>query len=383
MSRADHLRILVEINSADLRIGAVNDALDLAELSAPSGARFILCGPMTPQLRAEAARRGIETVDARSRTFSRSGLPLYVVDVLRWVGRLLRLSPDVVHLNYPGYGPSLACAARLCGIPIVARAGGAYLPENRLNDWVDVFVANCRAHAQQLLDSPLANRVTVTGDLYRPDRVRNTLVAERALPPRREGIVRILFLGQLVERKGLHVLVEAFARAERASELLLVGGDWSADGYPQRIRTMVRDFGIADRVHFENHRQDVGALLSTADVFAMPSFSEARPRSIIEAMSMGIPVVASEVGGIPSLVAHDETGFLVAAGDPPALASALDALITSADLRARLGASGRRFVEDECRPDQTALQYLRVYRRLVDARHAARTSGPDVARARN
>src|SRR3954468_7520599 len=104
------LRILVEMNSADLRIGAVNDALDLGELAASSGARFTLCGPITAQLQQEAERRGIGTLYASSRQFSRRGLPLYIVDVLRWVARLLRLSPDVVHLNYPGYGPSLACA---------------------------------------------------------------------------------------------------------------------------------------------------------------------------------------------------------------------------------------------------------------------------------
>jgi glycosyltransferase involved in cell wall biosynthesis len=360
------LRILIELNSADLRIGAVNDALDLAELAAPEGVRFVLCGPLTRELCDEAARRGIETLRARSRPFSRRGLPLYVIDVFAWMVRLARWRPDVVHLNYAGYGPSLACAARICGIPIVARAGsGPVNPDNLSNRWVAAYAANCREHAADLLDSSLAPRVVVTGDLFRPDRVRSTMVPERVLPPRRTGVARLVFLGQLVERKGLHVLIEAFARLQGASELLIAGGDWSAPGYPQCLKAMARDAGVASRIHFENHRQNVGAVLSTADVFVLPSFSEARPRSIIEAMSLGIPVVASDVGGIPSLVAHEETGLLVPAGDPGALAAAIDRLIQSPDLCSRLGAAGRRRAEEDCRPDRTALEYVRLYRRLI------------------
>jgi glycosyltransferase involved in cell wall biosynthesis len=362
------LRILIELNSADLRIGAVNDALDLAELAAPGGVRFVLCGPLSRELCDEAARRGIETLRARSRSFSRRGLPLYAIDVLAWMVRLARWRPDVVHLNYAGYGPSLACAARICGIPIVARAGGPFIPDSPSTRWVAAYVANCRAHAAALLDSPLAPKVVVTGDLFRPDRVRSTMVPERALPPRRPGVVRLVFLGQLVERKGLHVLVEAFAHLQGVSELLIAGGDWGAPGYPLGLKAMARNAGVASRIHFENHRQDVGAVLSTADVFVLPSFSEARPRSIIEAMSLGIPVVASDVGGISSLIVHEETGLLVPAGDPGALAAAVDRLIQSPDLRHRLGAAGRRRVEEDCRPDWTALEYVRLYRRLIGAR---------------
>jgi glycosyltransferase involved in cell wall biosynthesis len=364
------LKILIELNSADLRIGAVNDALDLAALAAPHGVHFVLCGPLTREISNEAAHRGIATLRASSRPFSRRGLPLYTVDVLVWMVRLARLRPDVVHLNYAGYGPSLACAARIFGIPIVARAGGPVNPNNLSNRWVDAYAANCRAHAADLLDSPLAPRVVVTGDLFRPDRVRSTMVPERALPPRRTGVARLVFLGQLVERKGLPVLIEAFARLQRDAELLIVGGDWGTPGYPQRLKAMAQDAGVAARIYFENHRQDVGAVLSTADVFVLPSLSEARPRSIIEAMSLGIPVVASNVGGIPSLVTDEETGLLVPAGDPMALATALDRLIQSPDLRHRLGVAGRQHVEEDCRPDQTACEYVRLYRRLIGARPA-------------
>ena len=99
---ASGLHVLLELSSADLRIGAVNDALDLAQLSAPFGARLTLCGPLTPEFCAEATRRGAATVVAASRVFSRREFPLYAWDVATWTARLRRLRPDVVHINYPG-----------------------------------------------------------------------------------------------------------------------------------------------------------------------------------------------------------------------------------------------------------------------------------------
>ena len=370
------LRVVIELNSSDMRIGAVNDALDLAELARAQGARFMLCGPLSPEFCAEAKRRGIETSLAQSRTFSRRGLPLYAIDVLAWMARLAWWRPDIVHLNYSSYGPSIAYAAWRCHVPVVGRAGGPYIPGNPSNRWVSAYAANCRAHADALLASPLSDRVAVTGDLFRPDRVRSTMALERALPPKRAGVPRVTFLGQLVERKGLHVLIEALSRTQSPCELLLAGGNWDAPGFPQRLKSMVADAGLASRVHFQNHRQDVGAVLSDADIFVLPSLAEARPRSIIEAMSLGIPVVASDVGGIPSLVDHDETGLLVPPGDAAGLALAIDRLAQSQDLRTRLGRAARAYAERECRADRTAGEYVNLYRRLVAERPGAPSRRP-------
>jgi glycogen synthase len=107
--------------------------------------------------------------------------------------------------------------------------------------------------------------------------------------------------------------------------------------------------------------------LRTADIFVLPSLSEARPRSVIEAMSLGIPVVASDVGGLPSLVVHGQTGLLVPPSDVARLAEALERLIQSAALRARLGEGGRQRAATECCPDRTAADYVAVYRRLTAA----------------
>ena len=366
-----HLHVLLELSSCDLRMGAVNDALDLAELSAPLGVRFTMCGPLTPAFHAAAADRSAATLAATTRPFSRREFPLYAIDVARWLRRLRRLRPDVVHMNYPGFGPSLACAARLAGIPLVARAGPV-VAGNPSQRWVQAYAANCRAQAEELLATDVAHRVVVTGDLYRPNRLAATMTLERPLPPARAGLPRIVFLGQIVERKGIHVLVEAMASLRGDAELLLVGGDWNAGGYAAELRSLAGRLGVGGSITFENHRSDVGAILSRTDVFVLPSLSEARPRSIIEALSLGVPVVATAVGGVPTLVAHEETGLLVPAGDSAALAGALGRLVRSRELRERLGAEARARAAREFDPASTARQYVDIYHSLVESRDPLR-----------
>jgi glycosyltransferase involved in cell wall biosynthesis len=370
------------MNNADLRIGAVNDALDLAELAAPAAVRFTIAGPLTEPFEHEADNRGAATLRASSRAFSRRELPLYAFDVLRWMVRLRRVAADVLHVNYASFGPSSACAARILRIPVIGRPG-PFLDGNPSNHWIAAYAANCRAHADALLASPLADRVAVTGDLFRADRLRASRQPVRPVPPKRDGVVRLLFLGQLVERKGIHVLIEAFTKACSGAELLLVGGDWDAPGYPQRLQAMARHAGVDAHIRFENHRSDIGALLETADIFVLPSLSEARPRSVIEAMSAGVPVIASATGGLPSLVTHERTGLLVPPGDVDRLASALNRLIQSATTRTRLGGAGRDAIEQQCHPERTAREYVALYRRAIERQPAAASGLSVVANARS
>ncbi len=362
----------MELSSSDLRIGAVNDAIDLAALARPLGVRFTFAGPLDDTFATAAARTGAEVLRSSSRMFSRAGLPLYAVDVARWVERLARLRPDVVHLNYAGWGPSLACAARVCHVPVAGRASGAFIEKNPSNRWIDTLLANCVPQASELLQSPLASRVVVAGDLFRPARVTGINRRHRGM-----RTPRILFLGQLVERKGLHVLIEAFVRMVVDAELWLVGGDWNGGGYSARLRASIDELGIGPRVTLRNHTDHVAPLLQAADIFVLPSLSEARPRSILEAMLAELPVVASEVGGIPTIVEHETTGLLVPPDDPAALADALDRLAASEATRLQFGRAARRYVEQECRPERTARRYVDTYRAMIaDARRPRRPFDP-------
>ncbi len=130
------------------------------------------------------------------------------------------------------------------------------------------------------------------------------------------------------------------------------------------MRALAGALGIAERVHFLGYQQDPAAVLARAQIFVLSSRSEGFPRSVLEAMRAGLPVVATEVGGVPEAVTHGVNGLLVPRREPGALAGAIAELIADGERRRRLGAEGRRFYESRFRferlADETAALYSAV-----------------------
>ncbi|HKW41273.1 MAG TPA: glycosyltransferase, partial [Gemmatimonadales bacterium] len=123
---------------------------------------------------------------------------------------------------------------------------------------------------------------------------------------------------------------------------------------PERapLQTQIREAGLVDRVVLRGRVSGVelGDAYAAADVLALPSILDSRSDTeglgvvLLEAMSYGVPVIGSRVGGIPDIIVDGETGLLVAPGDPAALAAALQRLAEDRGLAARLGAAGRAHV---------------------------------------
>ncbi|HEX5473905.1 MAG TPA: glycosyltransferase [Vicinamibacterales bacterium] len=154
-------------------------------------------------------------------------------------------------------------------------------------------------------------------------------------------IARVLTVANLRAEKGHDVLIDAVARVSRAT----VAFDLAGDG-PCRsaLEARARARGVADRVRFLGHRDDVPQLLAQADAFVLPSRTEAFPNGLVEAMAAGLPVIASGVGGISELVEDGVTGLLVPPGDPGALAAAVDRLAADPQAAWAMGAAARRLV---------------------------------------
>jgi glycosyltransferase involved in cell wall biosynthesis len=125
---------------------------------------------------------------------------------------------------------------------------------------------------------------------------------------------------------------------------------------------------VSSRVRFLGHRDDVPALLAESDVFVLPSRSEAAPNGIIEAMGAGLPVVATDVGGIPELVEHGTTGVLVRPGDATALAGALQQLIADPPRAAAYGRAGRAAAERHYSFDRMVARFEQLYREQLERR---------------
>ncbi len=189
--------------------------------------------------------------------------------------------------------------------------------------------------------------------------------ARRALGLPADAAV-IVGVGRLVPVKGFDVLVAALPKVGAAvpsARLLLVG-----DG-PERpaIESLARGLGVADRLTVTGARSDVTPYLAAADVLAAPSRNEGMGRVLIEAMALGVPVVAARVGGIPSVLGGGRFGRLVEPDAPAAMADALTALLGDPALRVQLAEAGRRRAGDFTVEVMTS-RLIRLYEELAEAR---------------
>lgn len=163
--------------------------------------------------------------------------------------------------------------------------------------------------------------------------------------PGRTGLApRVLFVGRLHPVKGLEYLLRAMQLVQpQAAQLTVVTYEALHYAYSRYIARLVETLGIGDRVRFIGPIYDADQLLRTyqeSDLYILPSVWETSPVSVMEAMCAGVPVVASDVGGVPELVEHGVSGLLVPAKDPQALAAAISSLLESKQTRHSMGQRG-------------------------------------------
>jgi len=154
---------------------------------------------------------------------------------------------------------------------------------------------------------------------------------------------RVACVGRLLDRKGTFDLLRAIAPLSETVELCLAG-----DGEIDRARSLAQELGVANRVELLGwiDADARASLLSSAHVFALPSYAEGLPMALLEAMSYGLPVIATPVGGIPSLIESRVNGILIAPGDVEALTQAIKQLMENPKRAAKLGTSARKTIEE-------------------------------------
>ena len=173
----------------------------------------------------------------------------------------------------------------------------------------------------------------------------------------------LLFVGRLVEHKNLPRLLDAFARvaAERPHvRLLLVGGGPLHDTLAARIRELKLD----ERALLLGERSDVAALMKAADLLVAPSLREGMSNVILEAMALGLPVLATRVGGTPEVIEDGRHGVLVDPTDTQALADAMLQLIDDPVRRQAIGQAGRQKVLEQYSPPAMVSAMLKEYSRV-------------------
>jgi glycosyltransferase involved in cell wall biosynthesis len=158
--------------------------------------------------------------------------------------------------------------------------------------------------------------------------------------------INLVFCGRVGHRKGAFDLIQAFALLsadQGASVQLAIAGDGDLD----QAQQMAEDFNISDHVSFLGwvSSQQRDQVLSSADIFVLPSYNEGLPMAILEAMAWGLPIITTPVGGIPEVVISHQNGLLVEPGDIQQLSKAIQLLVEDKTLRLSLGKAARKTAE--------------------------------------
>jgi glycosyltransferase involved in cell wall biosynthesis len=295
----------------------------------------------------------------------------------RGVGRLLREKTfDLVHAHIYASAVAAAIATRKTGPRLVitehTEASWQTWWTRRVSRW-----AHGRAGHTIAVSTPIRRRL-IEKDRVPPDRVSlipNAVVPAPDDPPDLSGLLPdgwpegplVGVVARLQPEKGVATFLEAAARVSKFSPetRFLVAGDGPLR---EELQGLAERLGMEDRVLFLGYRSDARALMELLDVLVVPSMTEGSPLIVLEAMAAGLPVVASDVGGVPDQARHGEEGLLVPPGDPEALAGAMGELLRDPRRARRLGAAGRRRTENGFSHETLVRRIEGVYRAVLEAK---------------
>lgn len=303
-------------------------------------------------------------------------MPLFFVAAGMWRARQLARTSrfDIIHVHWPMPMALLGWAARgVHRTPMTTTFYGIELRwvQSRLPflRWLVRWAARASAQAvaistytarelRKFVDVPI-EVIPYTAELAPPTRRARERNGERS----------ILFVGRLIERKGVAHLIRALGAVRRAvpARLVVVG-----DG-PERanLERVAAATGVAAHVDFRGRvtDEDLCDAYASADVFVLPSVLDARQDTeglgvvLLEAMNYSVPVVASNIGGITDIVQHESTGLLVPPGDEDALANALTRVLADTELSRTLGESGKRLLREQFSWESIVDRWEGVYTR--------------------
>jgi glycosyltransferase involved in cell wall biosynthesis len=305
-------------------------------------------------------------------------LALLLRGLLR-LGRLLRQERFSFAETFTPHSNLLGLPiAWLMGVPVrIGSHHGRIQNAPRWLEWLHGRLINSQVATALVAVSSRVKELAVTGEGIRPERVTLipngvTLPPDGAYPQEQIDHIRQIFdihsdapvlisVGRLSRQKGHRYLLEAMPSVlERFPHVvvLLVG-----DG-PQRadLEQQARHLGVETSARFLGTRDDVYHLLAAADVFVLPSVSEGMPMALLEALGMGVAVVASNLTGIADVVEDGRHGLLTPPGKPDSLAHAVTRLLEDDDLRANLSQSGKQLVRQEYTVDRMCERYESLFR---------------------
>lgn len=366
------MRIAYVITRSDDLGGAQIHVRDLATALRGSGHDVVVLAGGGGVLARQLTERGVPVINLRH--MARPLRPIRDYQALRELTReLRRLRPDVISTHSSKAGILGRIAGRRLGIPTLTTAHGWLfdLPRTRGRDWAVWSIEKSMA--------PLARRIVtvcesdrelaIASGLSSPDRF---VTIYNAMP----DVGADLHADPTVDPPSL-LMVARFAPQKDHKTLFqslstLVDLDWTLDlvgsgPLEDALRSMAKSLGLSDRVRFLGMREDVPHLIAGSQLYLLISHWEGFPRSILEAMRGGVPVVATDVGGVREAVSDGDTGFLIPEDDDALLADRLRRLLEDSALRVTMGRAARNHYEAHFTFDRLVRESLALYESTLGA----------------
>lgn len=286
--------------------------------------------------------RLIPTHSSKKRLFGLNRLFLYLFALLKVTGYQLFCNVGLVHIHMASRGSYLR---KSLIVHLVKALGGKVILHLHGGQFGDFYSKECSKNKQNKIKKTfkMVDAVIVLSTQWLSwaestlDRSDHVTVIYNAVPSlhvnRNKSVPGLVaFLGRISHSKGAYDLIRAFAQVKAAcpyAHLALAG-----DGDIGAAKAEAKALGLLESVDFLGWISGSAkeALLSRADLYCLPSYNEGFPMGVLEAMSAGVPIVASRVGGIPDAIADKKEGLLIDAGDIDGLARALITVIENRDL---------------------------------------------------
>jgi glycosyltransferase involved in cell wall biosynthesis len=293
------------------------------------------------------------------------------------VRRIVGGRVDVIHAHKFGSNVWAAVLGRALQVPVVIAHEHTWsfegqwlrlhLDRHVVGRWADAVVAVSEADRARMISMV---RMPAEHVVLIPNGISFTPQGDRSETRRRLGLdpdVPVLVQTAVLRpQKAIEVMLEAMAIVRTShprAQLLVVG-----PGDPTELRGTAARLGVGDAVSFLGGRSDVPAVLAAADLGVLSSHFEGSPLAVLEYMGAGLPVVATNVGGLPQMVVDGETGVLTPPRQPSALAAAVSRLLGDPALAARMGRAGRARQQAEFSLDAMTARVTELYDRLLAGR---------------
>jgi glycosyltransferase involved in cell wall biosynthesis len=322
---------------------------------------------MDSQIFQRASQAGVPVL--AQRFDQRSWLPFHILRLAWW---LHRQRIEIVNPHSSRDGWMLTIAARIARVPLIIRSRhfDVPIPNKSLSrlmykEWSHHILTTSPKITSSLISTfdLAADEITTlpTGvdlERFKPEGPKADFSAY-AIPPQRPLIGMITVIRAA---KGIQVLAEAvhLLKNQHGIEVhCIIAGEGPALEY---VKSVVTQFSVETQFTFLGHREDVPDIMRSLGIIAIPSFHEAIPQSGLQALAMGVPVVASDVGGIPSIIRHGETGRLVPPHDAAALAAGIRETLEQKLQTQAMCRVGQQFVTTRCTLDAMLDQLDAIYR---------------------